>query len=242
MAPNPNLSEEEVLLVNSLQELQKSGLELTDKQTAKLAELEQRQKALIPQRQLSHGHIHKHNRLQGQVAAAQDKIQKLDSEWQKLMAGISEKIKYHGTLYQSCRKNLVASYKEKVKELRDVQREMCAASETLMGNATDVMNCVVDLEDDDLARQLQEAEAFVQQVNQEVQMISDEEEEMVPAKDDVKTAPKKVFRGAQSPSKVANLHLKPKVETKDGKWVLTWIPVLLVGIFHRHLPMMSALR
>ena len=215
---NPSLTDEELTLVKNLQEIQKLGVELSETQCSKLMELEQKQKATAPPKQLSHGHIHKHNRLKGQVATALAKIEKLDAEWKKLLDGVVVKIQHHGSMYKECRKSLVAVYKEKVKELQSVQQEMHAASESLVGSAADAMTGVEDLEDADLAQQFHRMQSFVQDVDLEVQAISDEEEEMLPAtKEDPKGGARKTFRGATSPSKVANLHLKPKADGKEVK-------------------------
>lgn len=219
------LTAEEEKLLQHLRGIQAMEMDLTESMASKLEELTMREAKVQSSKTLTHGHLNKLNKLKSQVAAAAKKIKDLDGEWMAFVNTTLTKIRQHGEMFQNCRADLMEQYNAKIQELAAVKQEMKMASQSLLGpqwtepfipEAPDLEQQLVALQETmsveghtgpvDLTEEMEEEELL---------------EEEAQSKDmSGKNIPKAMrpFRGSNSPTKVANHHLKIKAQdAKDAK-------------------------
>jgi hypothetical protein len=127
-----------------------------------------------------------------------------------------EKVKQHAAMYQSCRADLLEAYNSKLEELSMLKKEMTEASLSMLAPAVTVapMEKSVDVE-----KQIHSLEEVIdiESVVGAVDLTDDMDDEVPMGGGSTaasKCLPKnpKPFRGAASPTKVANQHLKQKAQ------------------------------
>ena len=212
------LSEDELKIMKSLQDVKSMGIELSDEQQQRLTSLEIRNKEAPLQKSLTHGHLNKRGKIMSKLQAATAKLKNLDEEWNKFMKATSAKVLHHAKLYQECRAQMLAVYEQRLEELNQINKEMQAASMTLL-QETDRLEPLPEqpnVEEGITRLQQVMAETAAEAVAEQALVISDDEE-MVQDKPESAEAAKASarkgqFRGSPSPAKVANLNLKVKAE------------------------------
>ena len=214
------LTLEEQKILQHLRGLQEMKMQLPDGMQGQLEQLIAKEQAAQQMKPLTHGHLNKLNKLKAQVSSSGKKIETLDEEWAKFKDATVAKIKTHAQLYQQCRAELLESYNGKLEELRNLKKEMSAASMTMLGASWTAPVIGENLEED-FVQSLQEVidlEGSVSAVDLTEDM---DEEDMGGAATEggAMKAPKaaKTFRGSTSPLKVANQHLKVKAQHQDPK-------------------------
>ena len=210
------LSESELKIMKSLQNVKDMGIELSDDQQQKLASLEARSKEAPPQKALTHGHINRMGKIKTKLQAAAAKLKNLDDEWTKFMKSTSAKVTYHAKLYQECRAQMMTVYNQRLEELNQITKEMQEASMTLL-QETDRLDPLPEQPNvDEGLQRLQQvmAETAAEAVAEQTLVISDDEEMIQDTTTAGDKAPVKRtnFRGSPSPGRVANLNLKVKAE------------------------------
>ena len=219
------LTAEEEKMLQHLKGLQAMDMDLTESMTRRLEELSMREAKAQSSQTLTHGQLNKLNKVKVQVATAAQKIKDLDQEWTSFVSTTVAKVRQHGEMFQTCRADLMEHYNAKIQELANVKREMTLASQSLLGPqwTEPVIPEMPDLEVqfEDLQTTM-EMEGHAGPIDLTEAM---EEEELVEPEDMLQGASCKAppralrpFRGSSSPSKVANHHLKVKVQdSKDSK-------------------------
>ena len=219
------LTAEEEKMLQHLRGLQAMDMDLTESMTRRLEELSMREAKAQSSQTLTHGQLNKLNKVKVQVATAAQKIKDLDQEWTSFVSTTVAKVRQHGEMFQTCRADLMEHYNAKIQELANVKREMTLASQSLLGPqwTEPVIPEMPDLEVqfEDLQTTM-EMEGHAGPIDLTEAM---EEEELVEPEDMLQGASCKAppralrpFRGSGSPSKVANHHLKVKVQdSKDSK-------------------------
>ena len=213
------LTEDEVKVLKSLQDLKALGEELTDKQREKMQLLEQKQRSSGQVKQLTHGHLHRVDRAKTRAGAVFKKIINLDTEWQKFVLGVTTKVQTHARLYQQSRQELIQAHGQRLQELRQMKAEAQQATSSMVEQQEDAqMPPEMPPVEEQLARIFTTVDAATAEAKVDEIVITDDEMEPELIEDDVakpgaaKGAVKKVFQGARSPTRVANQHLKIKVE------------------------------
>eukprot|EP00438_Fugacium_kawagutii_P019788 Skav228870 [mRNA] locus=scaffold816:373219:374256:+ [translate_table: standard] len=224
-ATNPTLSSEEAKQHSHLKGLLDLGLELPSPMRNLYQELADKMKAsaAVP---ISHGQIHKMNKLKTQISTYTSKIHAMDQQWSSFMNCIMTKVRDHSQQYQQCRADLITNLAAKQEELKTIKLAISKATQQLSQ----------DGEEDEpipdpqgLQAQIQELQFHQQLAQGQVQIVeddlseaemedhcSDEDEEDKQPRP--KAGPHTTFRGAPSPNRVANLQLKEKAEkAKDKK-------------------------
>ena len=216
-------SDEDRKMLAHLRGLKEMSVELPTALVAQMGLLEEKEKISLSARALSHGHLNKLTKIKTQIATQGKKIETLDTEWTGFVQHTLEKISQHAELYQKCRGELLESYNMKLEELRILKQELNQASRALLEQHTEepampeeanlesqmaairasiatqgTVAPIVDLEEDDV-----------------MEIPESQDEEVQIAEKDSKATAKRcegAFRGAASPQKVAQLHLKTKKE------------------------------
>ena len=225
-------TEEDSRLLKTLQDLQKSGMDLSTEQISKMEELEKKSKESEQPKELSHGLLHKKTRVEKQLGTIMTKINTLDAEWQKFTEGIQQKICNHAQMFTQCRQQLVSSYRDKNKELQSIKEEMTIASQHMIGKITEAADLPEAPNVDAQMNQMREV------TQREIQVISDDDMEAELIADSQTTPGDKdmpkhgqrrgqAFRGSTSPAKVANQFLKAKTEPKST-WQ-TWLKLRTIS-------------
>ena len=183
-----------------------------------------KQQASVVNKPLTHGHLNRLNKLKAQVATAGKKVVTLDQEWAKFTEQTMDKVKQHAQLYQSCRAEMLEIYNGKLEELANLKREVTAASMSMLDGAwkpPEIMHTPKLEEAVSRMQEVIEVEGSVGAVDLTEEMEEDDQEELIMSGSTSKGLSKTLnrpFRGAASPTKVANQHLKQKAqELKDAK-------------------------
>ena len=212
-------TEAEQQLLTHLKGLKEMGVvELTQPMLQQLEALEAKQKELVADKELNHGHVNRSKKLKAQLEAIAAKLLALDKEWKNFIFSIGQKVQRHQALYQQCREEIVQSKNAKMAELKMLKEEMAAASQKMMDALPqeDMQSTEDDLDQRMAAFQQTMAEAadLVNLVSED-EMETGQPEDVELLKDgDQKRKPN--FRGSPSPTKVATSHLKVKID-KDVK-------------------------
>lgn len=219
------LTEQETKLLAHLRGLRGMNVALTGELSKQMDMLESREKEVASNKALSHGHLNRHNKVKAQVAAQVKKISSLDTEWGNFVQTTMQKITMHAEMYQKCRSDLLEVYNQRLEELRRLRAELQLASHSLLEENQGEPE---RLEPTGISEQMEAMQAALAQAGNvaPVVTIMDDEEiedldmgeqtEMRMASDS-KAMGKAHFKGAASPQKVANLHLKAKREKpKEG--------------------------
>eukprot|EP00438_Fugacium_kawagutii_P032845 Skav224537 [mRNA] locus=scaffold388:790655:798229:+ [translate_table: standard] len=216
------LTQEEQEVLKHLRGLQSLGAELPPQFQLRLTALELKEKEQDNQKPLSHGHLNRLHKLQGQVQSQLGRIQKLDTEWKAFLDFVNGKMAMHVEMYKTCRHEMVTTYQNKIQELQEVKASVTAASQSLMDAAERPQEPPAPPEVDQDIQQFQQA---VLMAGQEVQQVDSDVEDMEEVQEDVQedgkitgTKQKALipFRGATSPNKVTNLHLKAPTKQGEG--------------------------
>lgn len=210
------LSMEEKELIKHLRGLQDLGsVEMPASLMAQVQALENREEEQQTNKPLTHSHINRLHKLQGQASAQLTKVQNLDSEWNGFLSHVQEKLAIHVSMYRSCRAEMVSTYHIKLQELEEAKLQVSSASKSLVDQlpAQAVVPTAPDAEN-----QVMQIQQQLQQEAEQVELLSDEElnaaeteEGAVEAEES--TAPRtkpSVTIGAfrHSPSRVANFNVK----------------------------------
>ena len=213
------MSEEEVKILAHLRGLEENGLELTDVLLQQKEKLEAKCNDLPP-KSLSHSHLNRLDKATEKVAKCKARIKALDAEWEKFAKTMSQKIQYHSSMYQQPRGELMASYNQRLEELRKLRAEVDAASKTLLGSTeeeTELMS--QEAFSAELTQTLKTLSAQTPiLVEDDEEMIADQEqmgasqmsgEEQAEGAKGARTKPSS-HTAFRSPTRVAATHLKPK--------------------------------
>ena len=204
------MTQEEHKLLDHLKALVEMKIEPSEALQSQYDALVQKEKEIQASKALTHGHVHRVNRLKEQAEAAGRKIRALDIEWQGFMKATQEKIAAHAKLYQSCRAEHMEMYNKKKEEWQKAKQAAHSATQALLEAKTEIeVTEVVDVEEQ------------VAQMNSEmvqaglVYQISDEEEveDMDTSQQGGEPNPDKpsrraTFKSSTSPHRVANQFLK----------------------------------
>lgn len=215
-----SLTEDESKKLQSLRSLDSMGMELTEEMTRLLEQLTAKEQMAASAKALTHGHLNRLHKLRNQVSASAKKVVDLDKEWTAFIANTLNKVKEHAQMYQSCRADLLEVHNQKIAELLVVKKEMSEASMSLLGQTQPVAE-IPDMPDPaESIQALQEAMnegGAVGPIDLTAEMEEDEMEGFEQAGITSKATSKalKPFKGATSPTKVTNLHLKTKTESKE---------------------------
>lgn len=213
------LTTEESKTLAHLRGLKAQNIELPELMMGMLQQLEARENTKVPT--ISHSHINKLNKLQGQLAGAQKKLASLDQEWEGFMQGIAARVHHHAQCYSQVRNETVELYKTKQEELKVLRQEIAQASMDL-GCAAPLAAIKEELPD--FSQQLQELQERTSLMLQQgtidveespelLEMETEENKAEGEAEGDrvnAKTSKVRVqaFRHAGSPHKVAQHTLK----------------------------------
>lgn len=214
------LTMEEEKLLEHIRALQDANLDLSESMQRKLEILLAKQQNGTMVKPLNHGHLNRLRKIKTQVNNAGKKIAELDQEWSSFVEKTMSKVKEHANMYQSCRADMLETYNKKLSELESLKKELSTASMQML--ATDLIE-PVQANVPEVGVQMQamqeviDLEGAVGPVDLTDDMEEDEEPMGTGRGHHVKSSPKmpKGFRGATSPTKVANQHLKVKFQ--DGK-------------------------
>jgi len=217
------LSPEEEKILEHLKGLKSAGIDLTEQMEQQQQKLIAKQQAAAASKALTHGHLNRLTKLKTQVTTAADKVTKLDREWKAFVEATTQKVHQHAELFQKCRSDLLEAYNMKLAEFHALKQEMSSASMSMLGPATAGQMIPEEPNVGEQLRDLEEVilvEGSVGEVDLTDDM--DDVEDMGPMGfgPQSKASPKlhKQFRGATSPTKVAQQHLKPKTqEVRDAK-------------------------
>ena len=186
----------------------------------------------IKDRALTHGHLNKLGKISKQLKGIAAKLTVMDENWQTFSKKVHQKYEQHRNMYHQSRHELVKSYMEKSQELQMAKEEIQAASHQLTqqyaldqpptGVVTEEKDAITQAMEQDAQMSLEAMEAMYpspfQAQDMEVQEMFGEAQDGVdqpkaqPRKDALKPFSRAV---TTSPSKVANLHLKPKENEKE---------------------------
>ena len=179
----------------------------------------------LRERTLSHGHINRLGKLNKQMKSLIVKIQSMDEGWQKFAQQVADKFEEHRKMYHSSRETLMQEYLVKAQELQQAKQDVQLASQHLFA---DVPEAPVQGAAEETATMMQQAlqedamfgEAQFDGYQDGVHPINVEDDELMEEATHAKSLRSAVQpfvrRVAPSPTKVAQLHLKPK-ETDKGK-------------------------
>ncbi|CAL1129740.1 unnamed protein product [Cladocopium goreaui] len=217
------LTVEEEKLLEHLRALQNANLDLTESMQRKLEVHLAKQQNGNMIKPLNHGHLNRLRKVKTQVNNAGKRIAELDQEWSSFVDKTMSKVKEHASMYQSCRADMLETYNKKLAELESLKRELSTASMQML--ATDPQEPVqVTVPDVGMQMQAMQEVVDLESVVGPVDLTEDMEEDEEPLGtgrgQNFKNSPKvhKGFRGATSPTKVANQHLKIKShDSKENK-------------------------
>jgi len=217
------LTVEEEKLLEHLRALQNANLDLTESMQRKLEVILAKQQNGNMIKPLNHGHLNRLRKVKTQVNNAGKRIAELDQEWSSFVDKTMSKVKEHASMYQSCRADMLETYNKKLAELESLKRELSTASMQML--ATDPQEPVqVTVPDVGMQMQAMQEVVDLESVVGPVDLTEDMEEDEEPLGtgrgQNFKNSPKvhKGFRGATSPTKVANQHLKIKShDSKENK-------------------------
>eukprot|EP00435_Cladocopium_sp_Y103_P046608 s478_g13.t1 len=219
------LSADEVKVLEHLRGLQAMNIEMPETMKSQLETLSRKEAQMVSMKMLSHSHLNRLKKVKAQAAAAAKKVASIDNEWQNFVAMTKEKFQTHALLYQQHRADLMETLNNKLEELAAVKAEVSMASQSLLKEdwtAPAIPNVP------DMAQQMMEFQSVLHEGGTaeeiDLTMLEEEEdqeliEEEVPMDGATKKSSPKVpkpFRGATSPTKVANHNLKQKPD-KEGK-------------------------
>lgn len=179
-------------------------------------ELEQKLQALeAVAPKLNHGHLNRMSKVQKQIATTQEKLQKLDAEWNSFVAQVEERFQKHKALFLETRAQLLQTKKQKIAELEQIKEDIARASHSLMSTVVDLETDDFDLNDAGLLESLQ---SVVEPMEMEEDGYMDQATPVAATGDSQQTrhAALKPFAKrvqAASPDKVAKEHLKAKTKT-----------------------------
>eukprot|EP00438_Fugacium_kawagutii_P015105 Skav214596 [mRNA] locus=scaffold57:520822:522899:+ [translate_table: standard] len=231
------MTPEENQALEHLRGLAKLGMTLPPAMEQQFLALQNKEKETAVEPSLTHTHLHKLARLKGQVVSAEQKILSLDEEWRNFVSTVTQKLQLHGQCYQQYRADLLENYNRKLEELNQLKHTVSQASQALVGQSVPSMPAmpVPDM-NEDFTRIQQVAQAGTVDQIQEVQLVSDmeDEAEMEPVypnhmpvqQEKIKAQKASTYRdlrpaafgrNAGSPQKVQQAHLKQVKETKSRK-------------------------
>ena len=221
------LTKEEAKTLSHLRGLRDMKIALTGELGLQLEMLEAKERDSMSSKALSHGHLNRLNKIKSQLTAQAKKISNLDQEWSNFVQSTMKKIALHSDLYQQCRADLMELYNQRLEDLRRLRAELSQASQSLLDQQPREPQV---LEPVGIAAQMEIMQTALSQAGQVtpmVDLVEDDEEDLeMQDNQDVevllgtKKSNRTVFKGASSPQKVANLHLKGKKDKekiKDGK-------------------------
>ena len=195
-------------------------MEFPEALEAQLVLLEEKEKISLSSKALSHGHLNKLTKLKAQTAAQAQKIATLDhGVGRRLCRTRWEKIKHPSELYQQCRGEMLELYNTRLEEMRQMKHDLNLASRSLLDQQLEEPPIPETINVDEQMSVLKEPMANfgnsggcgrVDGEEDVVEIPGSQEEETATGSRDAKTATKAAFRGAASPQKVAQLHLKTK--------------------------------
>eukprot|EP00438_Fugacium_kawagutii_P003161 Skav218941 [mRNA] locus=scaffold678:178176:190869:- [translate_table: standard] len=231
------LTAEEQEMLKHLRGLRSLNAELPPQFLAQLQLLEEKEKEQGALKPLSHGHISRLHRLQTQVRNQLNKIQKLDAEWKSFLDVVNNRMGQHVECFRAYRAELVQQYQAKLQDLDNAKQLLSEASRSLVDTMPPAETAP---EQPNLEADAQHFHQVLQQAAAVETLSVEDSEEMEPVEEDMNGGPPiKVeksstyrprvapFRGAASPTKVANLNLKqkdvPPEQARPFGW-LTWVP------------------
>eukprot|EP00438_Fugacium_kawagutii_P003319 Skav229333 [mRNA] locus=scaffold2917:106078:107118:- [translate_table: standard] len=223
------LTNEESKVLAHLQGLKAYGL-LNESLENQLEILEGKQQENLNSRALTHAHLNKFYKAKHQTTVLMDKIKDLDSEWKKFVEESKSRLQQHATMYHRRRAELVQQHESKLQELENLRAEVSSASQSLVNQSPGLeavkeeMDTKEDLEDfSQRAMELGQRDNCIEVSDQELIEDAAMTESAEPTKEKQTHAPRP-FRGAASPTKVAQNHLKEKpskdrdkTRTKEAK-------------------------
>ena len=213
------LTEDDKKKLTHLRALKSMEVDFPEMLESQLVMLEEKERISLNSKALTHGHLNKLTKLKAQIAAQSKKITTLDQEWGAFVQHTMENIKHHSEMYQQCRGELLELYNLRLEEMRQMKQELTMASRSLLDNQLEEPEVQETINVEDQMTALKETMAALGTVTSVVDLMEDDEILEVPAsqEDDVATGNKDAkmlvkpaFRGAASPQKVAQLHLKAK--------------------------------
>ena len=219
------LTPAETKVLDHLRGLQGMGMALTPQMECQLQQLGEKGGKINSAKTLSHSHINRLKKLQGQVEGSAKRIKSLDQEWQAFVNGTMERIKEHGVMFQKCRSDLLEAHNQKLSELYALKEEMSQASRSLVGQQEPDWQAE-DLPDvSETVQALQAALVENGPVDLTEEPMDDDEELLQEGTVQMETEVKKdvpaalrPFRAGASPTGVAKNHLKHKpAKEKDHK-------------------------
>eukprot|EP00438_Fugacium_kawagutii_P012391 Skav215496 [mRNA] locus=scaffold165:755401:767476:+ [translate_table: standard] len=233
--PQEALTKEEQELAKHLRGLQALGAELPPQFLEKLNMLESKEKEQDTQRPLSHGHINKLHKLQGQVQAQMGRIHKLDTEWKSFLEFVNAQMSMHVSMYKSCRADMVSTYQSKVQELNDIKTSVKAASTTLMESMpTEYPTPEPPVADQDLQhfqQTLNAAAIDVEELESDNEEMEPETQEDAKPPEERRTKSMTPFRGATSPTKGAKAEGKSTPYVDEAECFVH--PTLCLAVCHQ---------
>ena len=220
------LTDEEVKTLSHLRGLRDMKIALTGELGLQLEMLEAKERDSMSSKALSHGHLNRLNKLKSQLTAQAKKISNLDQEWSNFVQTTMKKIAMHSDLYQQCRADLMEQYNQRLEELRRLRAELSQASQSLLDQQPGEPQI---LETVGIAAQMEIMQTALSQAGQVtpmVDLVEDDEEDLeMQDSQEVQFVPgtkkpnRTTFKGASSPQKVAQLHLKGKKDKEKIKEV-----------------------
>lgn len=125
------MSEQETKTLQYLRGLKSMSIELPANLLATMIDLENKEKAQVPAPTISHGHINRMNKLNGQINSAAKRAATLDSEWASFMHMVMEKVQMHYAMFKQSRMEAMETYNVKVQEMQNLRQEIAQASQEL---------------------------------------------------------------------------------------------------------------
>lgn len=226
------LSEAETAALTHLRGLA-TVMALPDEMAQQMAMLTQKEREAGSGKSLNHTHLHKLNRIKGQVATTEKKVKALDAEWMAFVEQVISKLKFHGQCYQQCRADLLEAFNKKVEEFIAAKQDVSTASQLLLGQSH-LPEATFETPDvsADFSRlqQMLEQASTVEPIHigsesgdmceEDMENAEEEEFKSSPLKPAKSTSYRQVtvapFSKATSPSKVHQGHLK-QVQAKDAR-------------------------
>ena len=209
-----NGDEDVIKLHQHLKALKAALGTLPEELEEKLAQCEDKAR----EKALSHGHLNRLGKVNKQMKAIAGKLQAMDEGWQKFAKQVMAKFEEHRQMYHTSTEALVKEYLSKAQELQAAKEEVQLASQHLFAEQP-AAPALPHQEDTAamFAQALQDDELFQQAqfdgYTGAIETIEDEEDELMA--DPLQGKPKDARapfarRVGSSPTKVTNLHLKPK--------------------------------
>lgn len=127
------LTQADANVLSHLKGLIQAGMHLPEAMLMEVQRLQNKEKEGVANKSLTHGHLHRLNRLRGQVQTAAQKVVELDREWESFVAKVTDRIQKHGEMYQTCRADRLETYNRKVQELAAAKQMVSEASQLLVG-------------------------------------------------------------------------------------------------------------